>query len=165
LINALISPGDQLLPSGGVGPLTGAPARIIYARRPVLRVRYRGRSWLRDVVRRMRAPRPGLSAMELGQLSLACSGDQYLMRDTEWLEAALRFALHPEVATAPDETATTLEALHRLNRALAHDASEVSWEGRSAGTAVRNDHRRLAFERAPRRSYVGRPSGTRHESR
>lgn len=103
LINALISPGEQLLPSGGVGPLTGAPARIVYAARPVLRVCYRGRSWLRDILRRMRGPRGGVSSTELGQLSLACTGDQYMVRDQDWLETAIRYALHPEVAKAPDE--------------------------------------------------------------
>lgn len=51
LLNALIAPALDVLPSGGIGPLTGVPIRIRYAPVGTLRVTYLGgfvRQWHRD---------------------------------------------------------------------------------------------------------------------
>jgi hypothetical protein len=54
LLNALIAPGIQLLPAGGVGALTGTEIRIACAREPQLSVRYREAGY-HSGVRRWRA--------------------------------------------------------------------------------------------------------------
>lgn len=126
LLNALLAPGCQLLPAGGVGSLTALPIRVVAATEPLLSVSYRGRAWLVDAVRSLRRPR-GLSQDTLGGLSLLCTGDQHAVRDPEWLTVALRHALNPEVGHPPDETAETRAALARLSALLATNVEKRLW--------------------------------------
>jgi len=130
LLNALLAPGCQLLPAGGVGSLTALPVRVVSADEAMLRVSYRGRGWLRDVLRRLSGRH--LDEALLGQLSLLCTGDQYAARDPEWLTLALRHAMNPDVGRLPDESRQTREALGRLSSVVATDTVARTW------TAARN---------------------------
>lgn len=126
LLNGLLAPGCQLLPSGGVGSLTAVPIRIADAAEPSLRVSYRGRSWLVDVLRSLSAAR-GVHPSTLGNLSLLCTGDQYAVRDPEWLTIALRHALNPDVGRLPDETEGTRTSLSGLSALLASRVVDRTW--------------------------------------
>lgn len=117
LLNALVAPGTELLPAGGVGSLTALPIRIVQSTQRMLRIRYKSRIWLQDALRMIREER-SLATDLTGRLSLLCTGDQHLVRDNEWLGMALRFAMHPDVGRPPDETQRTIGALKRLNQIL-----------------------------------------------
>ena len=130
LLNAIVAPGTQLLPAGGVGPLTGIPIRIVASNECELRVRYRARRWLHETMRALRGDQR-LGMNDLGRMSLVCTGDQYRVRDAEWLLDAVRYALHPEVASTPDDEASTLDALHRLNAVFARGEDTVVWKASS----------------------------------
>lgn len=125
LLNAVIQPGVQLLPAGGVGPLTGLPVRLEVAPSGALTVRYRGRAWLHDVLARLHGE--CASETELGNLSLLCTGDQYRTRDPHWLLAALRHALRPDLNPAPDDDPTTVTSLRCLHAALASSGECLTW--------------------------------------
>lgn len=126
LLNALLAPGCQLLPAGGIGSLTAVPIRVVAASEPAVRVSYRGRAWLVDALRSLGRPR-GLSQDALGDLSLLCTGDQHAIRDPEWLTVALRHALNPDVGRPPDGTAETRAALARLSGRLANNMEQRTW--------------------------------------
>lgn len=130
LLNAVVAPGTQLLPAGGVGPLTGVPIRIVAAKERELRVRYRAGRWLLETMRALRGAHR-LGSDDLGRMSLVCTGDQYRIRDPEWLLDAIRYALHPDVGSPPDGETSTLEALHRLHAVLEHRESTVVWAANS----------------------------------
>jgi hypothetical protein len=148
LLNALVAPGFELLPSGGVGPLTGTAVRIGHAAVATLRVKYLGRSWLLNALRKLNSS-VGLSNSELGRLSFACTGDQYKARDREWLARALRYALHPDVAMPPDESRDAIEALHGLHKLLEHGATEHRWTSDAPdGAFFRRVHDHVSGRRA-----------------
>ncbi len=126
LLNALLAPGCQLLPAGGVGSLTAVPIEVTGATEPALRVTYRARTWLVDMLRRLRHAK-GPDDDVLGTLSLLCTGDQHGVRDPDWLEIALRHALNPEVGRPPDETHATRSALARLSAFLTAPQGQRTW--------------------------------------
>ena len=126
LLNALLAPGCQLLPAGGVGSLTAVPIRVSVATEPVLRVAFRPRTWLVEMLRTLGRPKK-VPADVLGALSLLCTGDQHGVRDPEWLVLALRHALNPDVGRLPDETHETRSALSRLSSFLTANRSQREW--------------------------------------
>lgn len=128
LLNALIAPTHELLPSGGVGPLTGVPVRIRRAPVATLRVRYHGRAWLLDALSKMEGSASAMSNDELGRFSLICTGDQYATRDPAWLAQAMRYALRPDVAKPPDDTDRTLGTLRRVHELLHREGSVRQWD-------------------------------------
>jgi hypothetical protein len=149
LLNALVAPGFELLPSGGVGPLTGTAVRIAHAPVATLRVKYLGRPWVLDALRRLSGASVGVSSSELARLSLACTGDQYKARDRAWLERALRHALYPDVARPPDQRRDTSEALHGLHELLDHGATELRWTSDAPdGVFFRRVHDHVSGRRA-----------------
>lgn len=125
LLNAVIEPGVQLLPAGGVGPLTGLPIQLAAAPAVALAVRYRDRDWLHGVLARLHDARA--DEVERGHLSLLCTGDQYRRRDPRWLLAALRHALRPDLHPAPDDDPEVRARLARLHEALAFAGERVTW--------------------------------------
>lgn len=126
LLNALLAPGCQLLPAGGVGSLTAVPIRVTMGTMAALRVAYRPRAWLVDMLRTLGRPK-AVTADVLGKLSLLCTGDQYAVRDADWLLVALRHALNPDVGRPPDETHETRSALSRLSSLLTANRSQRTW--------------------------------------
>jgi GTP-binding protein EngB required for normal cell division len=131
LLNALIAPACELLPSGGVGPLTGVPVRIGHAPFATLRVKYHDRAWLLDALKKLDGSTPGPSNDELGLFSLICTGDQYTTRDPVWLAQSLRYALRPDVAKSPDATERILGTLRRLHELLHRQGSVRQWDSES----------------------------------
>jgi GTP-binding protein EngB required for normal cell division len=159
LLNALIAPRRELLPSGGIGPLTGVPVRLCFASVPTLRVRYLGRAWWLDALTKLGGS--GLSSHELGRLSLACTGNQYAIRDRGWLERAVQYALQPGVVKPPDAHRETIEALRPLRELLACGGIDRQWNGDpSDGALFRHIHEHVAGQRAAlcERVDVGWPS-------
>lgn len=145
LLNALIAPTHELLPSGGVGPLTGVPVRVRRAPVATLRVRYHGRAWLLDALSNIEAPASAMSNDELGRFSLSCTGDQYATRDRAWLAQAIRYALRPDVAKPPDETERTLGTLRRVHELLHREGSVRQWDSESPdGLFFRLVHEHIA---------------------
>ena len=131
LLNALIAPTCELLPSGGVGPLTGVPVRIRHARGATLRVKYLDRAWFLDALAKINGSASGGTKDELGRLSLICTGDQYATRDLAWLAQAMQHALRPDVAKAPDETERTRGTLRRVHELLHREGSVRQWDSES----------------------------------
>lgn len=125
LLNALLTPGVQLLPAGGVSPLTGVAVRIIHGDQISLKVRYQDRSWVLAALRALQSE--GLNDTERGRLSLACTGDQYGYRDADWLLPAIQHTLNPDSRRPPDERPETIAALRALSIALARLGTEQSW--------------------------------------
>lgn len=125
LLNALLAPGVQLLPAGGVSPLTSLAVRITYGHETSLRVVYRDRRWVHEGLRALRSER--LPELERGRLSLACTADQYRIRDSDWLSAAIQYALNPDSRRPPDEQRETIDALHRLALAVERLGTSEVW--------------------------------------
>jgi GTP-binding protein EngB required for normal cell division len=145
LLNALLSPGTQLLPAGGVGPLTGIPIFIVGSSKRELTIRYGTKRWIHDALSALQGNRR-IGSDALGRLSLLCTADQYADRDPDWLLDAIRYALHPDVASVPAGDTHTLEVLHGLNEVLAHAGRTIS---------VRADADLPAFFRAVRSHTSG----------
>lgn len=118
LLNALIAPTQELLPSGGVGPLTGLPVHIFHAPAPTLRVKYLGRAWLMDALAKLDGAPSMLTSEEIGQLSLICTGNQYAARKPGWLAQAIRYALRPNTTQPPDGEPRTRDALQSFHELL-----------------------------------------------
>lgn len=145
LLNALIAPTYELLPSGGVGPLTGVPVRICHAPVATLRVNYCRRAFLLEALEKLGSSMPTLSQSELGRLSLLCTEDQYTTRDRAWLARAVRYALQPDVAMPPDETERTRRALRRVHELVHREGSERQWSSESPdGPFFRLVHEHIA---------------------
>lgn len=128
LLNALVAPTRELLPSGGVGPLTGVPVRICHAATATLRVKYLDRTWLLDVLARLGSGHSRLASDELGRLSLICTGDQYAARNPAWLAQALRYALQPDTAPPPNGGSRSQEALRDVHELLQRAGTGREWE-------------------------------------
>lgn len=145
LLNALLAPMRELLPSGGVGPLTGIPVRICYAPLPTLRVKYLGRAWLLDALKKCNTSNSGLSSNDAGRFSLACTGNQYAIRDPNWLEQAMRYTLDPDVAKPPDDSRVALDALRRVHELLNCEGSNHQWDSNSPdGPFFRRIHEHIS---------------------
>jgi hypothetical protein len=117
LLNALLAPGRQVLPAGGIGPLTGLPLRIIGADEPSFRVQYRSRHWLTEQVRLLGGDVTQASDL-LGRLALVCTGDQHTTRDPAWLLQALGYAIDRSTAAPIEMTQDVSYALHRFRGLL-----------------------------------------------
>jgi hypothetical protein len=145
LLNALISPTQDLLPAGGVGPLTGVPVRIFHSSTAMLRVRYLGRSWVQGALDSLRGAPVGMSSNDLLRFSLACKETQYASRDSRWIEQAMRYTLDPDVAKPPDETPATRDALRAIHRVLNRHGSVHQWDSPSAdGAFFRRVHEHIS---------------------
>jgi GTP-binding protein EngB required for normal cell division len=145
LLNALIAPTHELLPSGGIGPLTGVPVRICRAPVATLRVRYHGRAWLLDALSKIEGSGSAMSNDELGRFSLICTGDQYATRDPAWLAQAMRYALRLDGAKPPDETDRTLGRLRHVHELLPQVGSVRQWDSESPdGTFFRLVHEHIS---------------------
>jgi hypothetical protein len=126
LLNAVIAPGPQVLPAGGVGPLTGAAVRVRPAHDRTLTVHYRDQGWLFDAITTLRGGR-ALDGDLAGRLSLVCTGDQYAARDPGWLLAALEHAFQPASHPAPAPRPDVHPVLDQLHAALQRTSTSATW--------------------------------------
>jgi hypothetical protein len=145
LLNALIAPACELLPSGGVGPLTGVPVRIFHAPVATLRVKYLGRGWLLEALAKLDRAPSTLVSDEIGRLSLICTGNQYAVRDPRWLGQAVRYALQPDTAAPPDGAQRAREALRCVHDLLQREGTVREWESdRADGAFFRRVHEHIS---------------------
>lgn len=144
LLNALLTPGLQLVPAGGVGPLTRVPIRLVHRRELRMRASYRSRRWLEDIQRELSLDR--YEAVALGQLSILCTGDPYAAQNPAWLLRAVRYALQPSPAALPECDDAIRLSLNKLSRAL---------ESLGGKASCRHADGAGAFHRAVRDHAVG----------
>jgi hypothetical protein len=161
LLNALVAPAHELLPSGGVGPLTGVPVHVRHARTATLRVKYVDPTWLLDALARLDGDRAALSSSEIGRLSLLCAGDQYAARDPVWLGQAIRYALQPDTAMPPADERRACTTLRSACALVRRAGTSVAWETEVPdGVFFRRVHEHIAGASAAlcERIEIGWPS-------
>jgi Dynamin family len=122
LVNALLTPGIQLMPAGGIGALSGAAVRLTYHGETELRVTYRARAWFEERLRELRAG--AMDDASLRRLSLLGKEEPRATVDSGWVAQALRYVLAPERTALPTCSAGTEKAIAQLSHALAHPGAE-----------------------------------------
>jgi hypothetical protein len=148
LLNAVLTPGVQLLPAGGVGALTGLPIRVTESSARSLIVRYRDRGWIHDRIAALAGPCP--TPADIAQASLLCTGDPHGVRDPAWLIAAIRYALRPDLNPMLPEHEPGRDALHQLHLALQYpDTRTVRSTGPDYGELFGGIRNHTAGQLAP----------------
>lgn len=152
LLNALLAPTLELLPSGGIGPLTGVPIRIRHEQMPSLRVTYRGgatRHWQRDSTTAAFLARihehisgsgaVGCDSLEVGWSSplletgltvvdlpgLGIANDAYAQHTRAWLEQAKAVLVVTDRAGVADSVVTALRRSGFLTRVASGQADLI----------------------------------------
>jgi hypothetical protein len=140
LLNALLTPGVQLLPAGGVGPLTGASVRLVPREEVLLRATYHSRSWVGDLLDEVRSDAEG------SHLPARFTAWGPRAADPTWLARVLEHVLDPEAALLPECPAPLAEALAVLAGALASPAPVA---------VIRRDEAPARFHRLVRAHVAG----------
>lgn len=73
LLNALVSPGDPILPAGGIGPHTAASIAVVESPRPFVQIQYEGRDRIRSLYQGVRTR----DSSALGKSRLLLCGNQF----------------------------------------------------------------------------------------